>query len=1026
MKRRILFYSFIVIFMLFFMLGLTSMSNNGVIDASAQAETKTYKYYYENLNTSDKEGNTVEYELAKEFYQALESINESGAFITGKVQYALSSILTSADIKSWVRDGNLDIPKAFSAARDSFLMDHPELFYVDMYKLTISAALKNGVYSAFIDSGKEDNVYRDNSFKSEADVNKAIALYNTAIAKMIMEAKSRIVNTEHKEDYALALAVNEIMAKDTFYDYGTYEAGVNNGSASTASMAFTAYGALVYNKAVCAGFSFAYKAILDQLDIPCVVVSGYSIGKDSDGNDTGNNVGHSWNYVYLETAKREVVTDENQPTALANEKNGAWFAFDTTWNSMRSDRNKYSAMGYIDASQQHMPDGIISSSKYSLSYPALSALSYGQAIDPNDINLEISMGGFKFHSEYSYTNSGAYEIFFHVSYNGKNAKELLETENLRIAFRVFYMEKGTQKWSLWQDMANSAPYDGSGILNSSGNTALYINSNVQYAQFVILTDVEPDVDVPIIDWKGIYYSEGLIKDDNILFMSQEFENSTYGTYTPAPYVVTELTHPFLGSDICINDGMSEPGNSNMMADKNAILIKIVYNEPLHLLDENKPITVSYSVTHENAKKYSGFVPFPDGSNIQLVEDENGVKNTLIFKFKPSLMYEHDREGYMFTFGNVGSMKIVDKLVDGQLIRTTSDKTPSYTYFVFSRLYMACPNVFGDGRLWIDCCALPTLVDNSDLSSMDFKDENGNSTFSEAERSQMMLVVDSVAPNTQNQMLDEISNNSDINVNKDEIKASQTYDIKLQICNKYPTIPDGSYVKIALGFPEGYGPDDEGVTFKLFHRKHIKGDEYIIEEVPCVVTKFGIVATVTSFSPYMVAVVPEDKATEKTVYAHINGKGGKLSKEDGQIQTVNQGQSYTYTISPDEGYHIYKVTLNGQNMVDKITADGKLVLSYDDLKRNNELEIQYISTEAATRFEENNIVDPVKVIVSADNSSSDIYSYIEGEVVPSNPLLPEVTSDSNMVLIVSCVAAGVAVMVGLLVIVLVVKRKRRTA
>ncbi len=192
MKRRILFYSFIVIFMLFFVLGLTSMSNNGVIDASAQAETKTYKYYYENLNTSDKEGNTVEYELAKEFYQALESINESGAFIKGKVQYALSSILTSADIKSWVRDGNLDIPKAFSAARDSFLMDHPELFYVDMYKLTISAALKNGVYSAFIDSGKEDNVYRDNSFKSEADVNRAIALYNTAIAKMIMKQNQEL------------------------------------------------------------------------------------------------------------------------------------------------------------------------------------------------------------------------------------------------------------------------------------------------------------------------------------------------------------------------------------------------------------------------------------------------------------------------------------------------------------------------------------------------------------------------------------------------------------------------------------------------------------------------------------------------------------------------------------------------------------------------------------------------------------------------------------------------------------------
>ena len=183
---------------------------------------------------------------------------------------------------------------------------------------------------------------------------------------------------------------------------------------------------------------------------------------------------------------------------------------------------------------------------------------------------------------------------------------------------------------------------------------------------------------------------------------------------------------------------------------------------------------------------------------------------------------------MFTFGNVGSAKIVDKLIDNQLVRTTSDKAPNYVYYVFSRLYRMCPNIFGDGRLWIECCAQPTLVDNSDLSAMDFKDEDGNSTFSEAERSQMMLVVDSVTPNTHNEMLDEISNNSDINVKKEEIKASQTYDIKLQVCNKYPTIPDGSYVKIALGFPEGYGPDDEGVTFKLFHRKHIQGDEYVIE------------------------------------------------------------------------------------------------------------------------------------------------------------------------------------------------------
>lgn len=1024
MKRRISFYSFMVITALF--LGMTLFMNSGAINASAQLETKNYNYYYEHLDTSDKEGNQVEYELAREFYQALESINESGAFKTGKVQYSLSSILTSAEIKAWVMDGNLDIPKAFSAARDSFLMDHPELFYIDMYKLTISAARNNGVYSAFIDSGREANVYRDNSFKSETEVNQAIGQYNTAVSKIVKEAKARVVNSENKLDYSLAVAVNEIIAKNTRYDYGTYNEGVNNGNASTASMAFTSYGALVYEQAVCSGFSFAYKAILDQLEIPCVVVSGYSIGKDSEGNDTGNNVGHSWNYVYLETTKKEVVTDDNQPKALADEPQGAWFAFDTTWNSMRSDRNVFTAMGYIAASEQHMPDGIISSSKYALTYPILSSLSYGQAINPDDMNLELAMGGFKFQSIYTYTSSGAYESFEHVSYNGKNAKEILETENLRLVFRVLYMQNGTQKWSLWQDMANSAPYEGSGIFNESGNTSVYINSNVQYTQFAVLSNINPDIDVPIVEWKGIYYSEGLIKDENIVFMSQEFENSSYGMYTPAPYVINELSKPYFGSDISINDGMRVSANSNLMADKHAIEVKIVYDEPLHVLDENQPITVSFSVTHENARKYASFVPYPDGSIVQLVEDENGVKNTLVFKFKPSLMYEHNREGYMFTFGNVGSAKIVDKLIDNQLVRTTSDKAPNYVYYVFSRLYRMCPNIFGDGRLWIECCAQPTLVDNSDLSAMDFKDEDGNSTFSEAERSQMMLVVDSVTPNTHNEMLDEISNNSDINVKKEEIKASQTYDIKLQVCNKYPTIPDGSYVKIALGFPEGYGPDDEGVTFKLFHRKHIQGDEYVIEEIPCVVTRLGIIATVKSFSPYMVAVVPEEKATTKTVYASIDGKGGKLSKEDGQIQSLNQGDSYTYTISPEDGYQLYKITLNGQDVKEKVTKDGKLLLTYNDLKRNNELEIQYIAAEAATRYEENGIIDPVKVIVSADNSTSDIYSPVEGDIVPSNPIAPEGTDGSNIGLIIGCVAAGVVLLVAVVGVALVLKKRRKTA
>ena len=118
-------------------------------------------------------------------------------------------------------------------------------------------------------------------------------------------------------------------------------------------------------------------------------------------------------------------------------------------------------------------------------------------------------------------------------------------------------------------------------------------------------------------------------------------------------------------------------------------------------------------------------------------------------------------------------------------------------------------------------------------------------------------------------------------------------LPFRVCGRYAKISDGSYVKIALGFPEGYGPEDTGTVFKLFHRKHIQGDEYIIEEVPCVMTPFGIVATVESFSPYMIAAIdPNAVSVEtKTVYATINGKGGKLNLEDGKVRSLEPGDVY---------------------------------------------------------------------------------------------------------------------------------------
>lgn len=964
-KKRIATFLLVAVYAISLLLGIAYFLSNDILEAFAKTDDSTYAYYYDNLTIQNKAGKTVDYQLAKKFYTVLDEINKSGDFKKGNISYDLTGLLTSDQIKAWVEDGNLEIPKAFGAARDSYLMDHPELFYIDVYKIMISAGRTGGKYVAYIDSGKEANVYRNKAFTSEAAVNAAIVQYNNAIKSIADEITQKTEGFTGKRDKELSIALYEHFSsnsKNYFYDFGTYNDGME-GNASTASMAFTAYGALVNKRAVCSGFAMAYKAVMDYLNVPCIVVSGYSVGKDKKGVDLDNMVGHSWNYVKLETAPKE------SATTRASEKSYDWFAFDPTWGNVQS-RGQYACMDTITASKHHMPYGVISSSNYSLNYPTLSSRIYDKAANPNEMDTEITIGDFNYKSLYK-SSGTTFNVEEHVTYNGKNAKELLETENLRLIWRSYYMYDGKKQWTKWQDVFNLSTKEASGFVNEDDYTFVFVNTNIQNTQYAVVSDIEPDLDREFlgIKWEGIEYSEGSIKDENIVFLSQKFENEVYGTYTPAPYLLNEATTPYMGCAITINDSMSESQGSNIMADKFATTITLKYNEPLHILDPNKPIVINVTPEKENAKQYCGFVKFSDGADVHLLEDENGVKNILQFKFKPSLMYEHDRMGYGFTFENIGSAKLVEKKTEGgNFVTTTSDKAPNYAYFEWARWFLACPKVFGDGRLWVECCAQPVLADNSDLSAMDFKDEDGNTTFSEAERSQMMLVVNDTRKETVDAMHDEITANPEINVTKDDIISSQTYDIQLSICGRVPKIPNGSYVKISLGFPEGYGPEKEGVTFKLFHRKHMGGDNYVIEEVPCVVTKFGIVATVTSFSPYMVAVVPEEKATDKTVYASINGAGGKLTKEDGQIQTVKEGGSYTYTIAPDEGYKLYSVTLNGKSIADRV-QNGKLTLSYDELSANNELEIQYISNEAAVRYKEKNIVEPVKVIVSLDDQAN---------------------------------------------------------
>lgn len=1005
--------------------GVSMLTPNNPVSAAESTENN-YGYYYNNLTVKNSSGAEQEYTLAKKFYKAFEEMNAAGDFKDGKVSYSLTEhdLVTGAEIEKWVMDGDLTIPKAFSAARDTFLSDHPEIFYIDFYKLTISAARVSGEYKAYIDSGRDANIYQDGGFTSEAEVNKAIEAFDTKVDKIVADAEKVTDEYGTAKEILQIKYVNKVLAESIEYDYGALNDYLENGSmASSGAFIESAYGGLVVGKCVCTGYSRAYKVILDELGIPCIVVKGNTAGKDEKGNTTGGSVGHAWNYVWAETPKAE----ENKK-ARAYE-GGKWYAVDVTWNSAAKDKNKYTLMSATTTLKDRNLDPVISSSGYELKYPELSETSYGST-NSDSLNCWISYT--ESDEKYDGKPIGVTETWEYVSYNGKSAKRLAEEDNLRIAYRSAQYKNGELKWTGWFDVVNYAKYlaEATGgefefIADNGVETKVWGNTSYAYSQFAVFADLQPTLKydpngegtMPAPVDYGFCYdgaavdNEGNLEvDEHVSVMSNLLVNQSYGTYTPAPYITK--ASPATTASVIINDGMAN--KDGVMADNKVPTFTVTYDEELYILDETKPIGISYVSSHESARNYSRFLPFEDGSYVKLVADSDGKMNTLQFRFAASLQYAHDCDAYEFTFSNVGSKKLVKKKVNGKLVDATSDKEPNPVRYTFGRDYIACPNVFGDGRLWVDCVSKPTLLDNSDLSEVGFTDASGEDLFNQvAQRSQMMLVVEKVDDSVSNSMLDEITAKDDFGMDKEDIISSETYSLDLQICGKYARIPDKSYVKIALAFPEGYGPDDAGVTFKIYHRKHIQGDEYIIEEIPCVVTKMGIVATVTSFSPYMVAVVPEDKVTEKTVFASVDGKGGKLNNADGQIQTVKKDGSYTYTVNPDEGYQLYRVTLNGTDVTEKV-KDNKLTLNYADLEINNEVEFMYIAEEAVQRHEEQGIVVPVKVVVGTPTTTAPI--------VPSTPETPDGDNTLTIVIVVTVVIVVVAGAV--ITTLLLVNRKKR--
>ena len=121
---------------------------------------------------------------------------------------------------------------------------------------------------------------------------------------------------------------------------------------------YNIYGALVQNESVCEGYAKAFKYLLDELQIPCVMVIGQAT------NSKGETENHAWNYVQI---------------------NGNWYAVDTTWDDpviigngiIGNDvKYKYFLKGQNEFYKDHTPRFQFTDNGRQYTYPQLSVYDY--------------------------------------------------------------------------------------------------------------------------------------------------------------------------------------------------------------------------------------------------------------------------------------------------------------------------------------------------------------------------------------------------------------------------------------------------------------------------------------------------------------------------------------------------------------------------------------------------------------------------------------------------------------------------
>ena len=286
------------------------------------------KYYYNQLDNT-----------AKLIYDTIES-NLSN-MTSGNYEIKLSSQIADVLYEDY---GENKLDTSFQSAWDALMLDRVDTFFIDVTKVNLKMRKttygKKVTYALSI-APADSNGYLANGLESKEKVDN--------ILNEIKETRDNIVKRLNGIDY------NKIMhAHDWIINNLQYEQNITNNNV------YNLYGALIEKSAVCEGYAEALKYILDEVNIPCVLVSGTAT------NSEGKTERHEWNYVQLY---------------------GKWYAIDSTWDDAvvkgtgyvsDSIKHRYFLVGSNEMNKNHFPNGQMTESGQKFVYPTIEIEKYGK------------------------------------------------------------------------------------------------------------------------------------------------------------------------------------------------------------------------------------------------------------------------------------------------------------------------------------------------------------------------------------------------------------------------------------------------------------------------------------------------------------------------------------------------------------------------------------------------------------------------------------------------------------------------